>query len=58
MNVKKRFTSVRLLYTVNINMVMYTVLLWCYRRKDAGLFFESLKLQRIDFFLKLVAASE
>ncbi len=58
MNVKKRFTSVRLLYTVNINMVMCTVLFWCHRRKDAGLFFESLKLQRIDFFLKLVAASE
>lgn len=32
--------------------------LWCHRRKDAGLFLESLKLQRIDFFLKLVAASE
>lgn len=28
------------------------------RREDAGLFLESLKLQRIVFFIKLVAASE
>lgn len=28
------------------------------RREDARLFLESLKLQRIDFFVKLVAASE
>ncbi|HED6264919.1 hypothetical protein UXO13_02850 [Enterobacter bugandensis] len=28
------------------------------RREDAGLFLESLKLQRIDFFIKLVVACE
>ncbi len=37
---------------------MHTVCVWCHRRKDAGLFFGVFEAPRIDFFLKLVAASE
>ena len=59
MNVKKRFTSVRLLYTVNINSgYTYSVACSVIGGKMQDYFLESLKLQRIDFFLKLVAASE
>lgn len=59
MNVKKRFTSVRLLYTVNINSgYVYSVSCGVIGGKMQDYFLESLKLQRIDFFLKLVAASE
>ena len=59
MNVKKRFTSVRLLYTVNINSgYVYSVACGVIGGKMQDYFLESLKLQRIDFFLKLVAASE
>ncbi len=59
MNVKKRFTSVRLLYTVNINSgYTYSVACGVIGGKMQDYFLESLKLQRIDFFLKLVAASE
>ena len=59
MNVKKRFTSVRLLYTVNINSgYMYSIAYGVIGGKMQDYFLESLKLQRIDFFLKLVAASE
>ncbi|ANK07213.1 Hypothetical protein WLH_05952 [Escherichia coli O25b:H4] len=59
MNVKKRFTSVRLLYTVNINSgYAYSIACGVIGGKMQDYFLESLKLQRIDFFLKLVAASE
>ena len=59
MNVKKRFTSVRLLYTVNINSgYAHSVACGVIGGKMQDYFLESLKLQRIDFFLKLVAASE
>lgn len=59
MNVKKRFTSVRLLYTVNIySGCTYSVACGVIGGKMQDCFLESLKLQRIDFFLKLVAASE
>lgn len=59
MNVKKRFTSVRLLYTVNINSgYVYSIACSVIGGKMQDYFLESLKLQRIDFFLKLVAASE
>ena len=59
MNVKKRFTSVRLLYTVNINSVYaYSIVCGVIGGKMQDYFLESLKLQRIDFFVKLVAASE
>lgn len=54
MNVKKRFTSVRLLYTVNINSVYaYSIACGVIGGKMQDYFLESLKLQRIDFFLSL-----
>lgn len=54
MNVKKRFTSVRLLYTVNINSsYAYSVACGVIGGKMQDYFLESLKLQRIDFFLSL-----
>lgn len=40
----------------NYILCLYTVVL--IGGENAGLFLESLKLQRIDFFVKLVAASE
>ncbi|PVW70322.1 levan regulatory domain protein, partial [Klebsiella pneumoniae] len=52
MNVKKRFTSVRLLYTVNIySGCTYSVACGVIGGKMQDYFLESLKLQRIDFFL-------
>lgn len=54
MNVKKRFTSVRLLYTVNINSgYTYSIACGVIGGKMQDYFLESLKLQRIDFFLSL-----
>ena len=49
----------RLLYTVNINSgYVYSIACGVIGGKMQDYFLESLKLQRIDFFLKLVAASE
>lgn len=54
MNVKKRFTSVRLLYTANINSgYVYSIACGVIGGKMQDYFLESLKLQRIDFFLSL-----